>query len=181
MNLQVKKARPENSDSLQCFQGVASLYFWGTAVLSLAASVPSDSQLLNLRVLDMFLLIAFAFLLKCYGGSQAIPLSGITPTSASFDEPIFACDDPSGGCNGRTILDILWSCLATTVAYTWVLVHPNVPFKEEGEWTLHFRRVFLMFFSILAPEFVIMWAFNQWRGAVMIREAVNTAIPGPGV
>lgn len=33
-----------------------------------------------------------------------------------------------------------------------------------------------MFFSILAPEFMVMWAFKQWRGARMIREAVNDSI-----
>lgn len=30
-----------------------------------------------------------------------------------------------------------------------------------------------MFFSILAPEFMIMWAFKQWRGARMIRDTIN--------
>lgn len=62
------------------------------------------------------------------------------------------------------------------IACTWVSVHPNVPFKEEGKWTLLGRRVYLMFFSILAPELMIMWAFKQWRGAVMIKETVNDAI-----
>lgn len=123
----------------------------------------------------MFLLIAIGFILKRYG-RQAVPLPTPSPASAAFSATIFARDTPSDGCNGRTVLDILWSCLATTFACTWVSVHPNVPFRGEGEWMLRFRRVYLMFFSILAPEFMILWAFKQWRGAVMIREAVNGAL-----
>lgn len=123
----------------------------------------------------MFLLIAVSLLLKRYG-TQAAPLPVPTFTSATFKEPIFVRDNPSSGCQSRTIPDILWSCIATTFACTWVSVHPNVPFKGEGKWTFARRRIYLMFFSILAPEFMIMWAFKQWRGAVLIREAVNKAI-----
>lgn len=123
----------------------------------------------------MLLLIAVAFLLKHYG-THAVPLPASTPTSAAFESPIFTRDDTSDRCHTRTVLNILWSCLAITFACTWVSAHPNVPFKEEGKWTLLGRRVYLMFFSILAPELMIMWAFKQWRGAVMIKETVNDAI-----
>ena len=37
------------------------------------------------------------------------------------------------------------------------------------------RRIFLMMLALLAPEVMIMWAFKQWRGAVMIKEIVNKA------
>lgn len=122
----------------------------------------------------MLLLLTAAFLLKRYG-TQAAPLPAPNLTSSTFEVPNFARDSPSDGCQ-RTVLDIIWSCLATTFACTWVSVHPNVPFKGEGSGTLLKRRLFLMFFSILAPEFMIMWAFKQWRCAVKIREAVNEAI-----
>lgn len=128
----------------------------------------------------MLLFLTVAFLLKRYG-TQAVPLPALIPTSAAFEAPIFARDDPSGGCRGRTVSDIIWSCLATTFACTWVSVHPNVPFKGEGEWTLRLRRFILMLSSILMPEIMVMWAFKQWRGAVMIREAVNDAFPGSGM
>lgn len=129
----------------------------------------------------MFLLIAFTILLKRYG-THAVPLSTPTPSSSAFEVPILALrDTASDGCHSRTVLDILWSCLATTFACTWVSVHPNVPFEGEGRWTLLRRRIFLMFFSILAPEFMIMWAFKQWRGAVMISKAMNKARPGSGM
>ena len=73
--------------------------------------------------------------------------------------------------------DILWSCLATTFAVTWVSVHPNVPWLEETSWMVLKRRMFLMVLALLAPEVMIMWAFKQWRGAVMIKELVNKAKP----
>lgn len=54
--------------------------------------------------------------------SQALRHPG-RPTSRAHSSicrnivaPIFARDDPSGGCQGRTVLDILWSCLATMFA-----------------------------------------------------------------
>lgn len=122
----------------------------------------------------MIFLIAAVFLFKRYG-TQAVPLPTPISTSSTFEEPIFIRDNPSDAFHGRTVLDILWSCLATTIACTWVSVHPNVPFRGEGKWTLLRRRIFLMLFSILAPEFMILWAFKQWRGAVMIRNAVNEA------
>lgn len=125
----------------------------------------------------MLLVIAFVLMFKRYG-TNALALPQPPLSSSAFDSSVLARSDPSdGGCNGRAVLDILWSCLATTFACTWVSVHPNVPFRDEGKWTIFRRRIFLMFFSILAPEFMIMWAFKQWRGARMIREAtINKAI-----
>lgn len=75
------------------------------------------------------------------------------------------------------MLDIAWSCLATSIAVTWVSVHPNIPRLDEGRWSILRRRLFLMCFALLAPEALFMWAFKQWRGAVMIKEAVNKARP----
>lgn len=123
----------------------------------------------------MLLAIVFVFLVKRYG-TQAVPLPAPPLTSSASEAPVFNRNDSSPGCNNRTVLDILWSCLATTFACTWVSVHPNVPYKGEGRWVLLRRRLYLMCFSIFAPEFMIMWAFKQWRGAVMIKEAVNEVI-----
>lgn len=128
----------------------------------------------------MLLLFALVCLLKRYS-AQTVPISA-HPTEPSrtfpaFDTSIFPRDDStSSSSQHRTVLDIIWSCLATTFACTWISVHPNVPWKGEGKWTILRRRIYLMFFSILAPELMVMWAFKQWRGARMIRETVNKAI-----
>ena len=135
-----------------------------------------SSFAINLRTtLHMLLVIATAFLLR-RSFTEGAPLAlSACPTEL----PVHVRDDPisTDDCNNRTIWNILWSCLATTFTCTWLSVHPNVPFKNEGKWAILGRRLFLMFFSILAPEVMVMWAFKQWRGAVMIKEIVNKAKP----
>ena len=136
---------------------------------------------IRLRTIDssptMLLAFAIPLLLKHLTEAAPLPAGSDYPASTS----LFSRDDSttSDGCHARTVWNILWSCLATTFACSWVSVHPNVPFKNEGRWEILSRRVFLMFFSILAPEIMVMWSFKQWRGAVMIRELVNHAKPGP--
>lgn len=118
----------------------------------------------------MLLVFVFAFLLKKYG-TQAVPL--VTP--APLGAYILPRDDPSAGdgCR-RRLLDIVWSCLATTITCTWISVNP--PNERENFWLTLKRRTHIIFLSIFASEFMVVWAFKQWRGAVMIREAVNVSI-----
>ncbi|KAK0488399.1 hypothetical protein EDD18DRAFT_595373 [Armillaria luteobubalina] len=73
-------------------------------------------------------------------------------------------DKSSEGSKGRTTLDIVWSCLATIFACTWLAVHPNVPsryMREKGRLFLSLHRVKHMLLAIICPEVVIMWAFRQ--------------------
>ena len=65
----------------------------------------------------------------------------------------------------RSIWDILWSCLATIFACSWVSVHPNIPAPNESSWRIFLRRLELMFWAIIGPEFIISWALRQWIGA----------------
>ncbi|KDR70361.1 hypothetical protein GALMADRAFT_24345, partial [Galerina marginata CBS 339.88] len=67
--------------------------------------------------------------------------------------------------NTRSRWDIVWSCLATIFVCTWVSVHPNIPPLGESWWKKSFRRLELMFWSIIAPELMIFWATNQWTAA----------------
>lgn len=120
----------------------------------------------------MLLVLAYLFLAQHYGTS-AVPVA----PSLAYDAPLSPRDECSNDCScpGRSVWDIVWSCLATTFAVTWISVHPNVPILEESSWMLLKRRIFLMFLDLLAPEVMIMWAFKQWRGAVQIREMINRA------
>ena len=124
----------------------------------------------KIPMLAVFLIV---FLCRHYGTSAA-PIADSGPPI--YDIPTFARDGTSGANDGRTAWDILRSCAATTVALTWVSVHPNV-FLEETSLMILKRRIFLMVLTLLAPEMMIMWAFKQWRGAVMIKEIVNKAKP----
>ena len=65
----------------------------------------------------------------------------------------------------RTLWDILWSCLATIFACSWVSVHPNISGPNESSWRIVLRRLELMFWGIVAPEMIITWALRQWLGA----------------
>ncbi|KAF9564173.1 hypothetical protein CPC08DRAFT_705518 [Agrocybe pediades] len=62
----------------------------------------------------------------------------------------------------RTIIDIVWNCLATIFLCTWVSIHPNLPPPADGKIRGAWRRVVLMLWALLAPEMIIMWSFRQW-------------------
>lgn len=84
-----------------------------------------------------------------------------------------AMDTGSSSSETRTVLSILYSCLATTFACTWVSVHPNVPFFGEGEWVILGRKIHLMIMALIAPELMIMWAIKQSIGAKSIQNIIE--------
>ncbi|KAF9566529.1 hypothetical protein CPC08DRAFT_100398 [Agrocybe pediades] len=65
----------------------------------------------------------------------------------------------------RTRLEIIWSCLATILAASWVAVHPNIPSPNESKLKKTVRRIELMLWAIVTPELIIYWAIRQWYGA----------------
>ncbi|KAF8950663.1 hypothetical protein BDZ97DRAFT_1618016, partial [Flammula alnicola] len=65
----------------------------------------------------------------------------------------------------RTIWDILWSCLFTIFACSWVAVHPNMPAPGAKWWRVALTRLELMAWTIIVPELMIFWAMRQWFGA----------------
>lgn len=121
----------------------------------------------------MFVFVAFLLLLRKSSTCAAPVLS-----RAVFEEAVSELIRRDTGvtqnaCTGRSTLNILWSCLATTFACTWVSVHPNIPFFGHNKWAVRRWRVFLMFLALLAPEIMIMWAMKQLQGALTIKETVN--------
>ncbi|KAK0229400.1 hypothetical protein EDD85DRAFT_776410, partial [Armillaria nabsnona] len=72
----------------------------------------------------------------------------------------------------RTVLNILWSCLATIFASTWLAIHPNVPGKkitDKGAISLAVERAKIIGIAILAPEVVPGWAAEQFYVAWRVR------------
>ncbi|KAK0186353.1 hypothetical protein F5146DRAFT_127820 [Armillaria mellea] len=104
----------------------------------------------------------------------AVNASGAPDDSDSPDLP--ACSKEL-----RTELSIIWSCLATIFASTWLAVHPNVPgldlTKEGSVWGIFDRptimcsleRVKLMLIAVLAPEAMVGWAIRQFLVARKVR------------
>lgn len=80
----------------------------------------------------------------------------------------------------RTLQDIIWSCLVTIFACTWVAVHPNIPGPEESQWTRFRRRVSTMFYAIIAPELMTLWAMRQRHAAGRIKRMYNQKYHGNG-
>ena len=109
------------------------------------------------RTFTMFLLLTVFYVLRRV---FALPIPVIEDRSAS------SCTD-LGNC--RTIWNIVWSCLVTTFACTWVAVHPNVPRPAQNvnqSWySRPLRRVRIMLYALIGPEFVLFWAWRQWKAA----------------
>ena len=99
--------------------------------------------------------------------SHAAPLTNILQESSHGNSNSTVISTPACICpaNQRTIFDILWSCLATIFACSWVSVHPNIPAPNESSWGIFPRRLELMFWAVIAPEMIITWALRQWLGA----------------
>ncbi|KAK0229395.1 hypothetical protein EDD85DRAFT_145535 [Armillaria nabsnona] len=93
-------------------------------------------------------------------------------TRASGSQISLVGDDDVPVCTGdqRTLLSIIWSCLATIFACTWLAVHPNVPGRNittKGTISCVIERAKIIVVTILAPEVIIAWASEQfivaWR------------------
>ncbi|KAK0227519.1 hypothetical protein IW262DRAFT_1427641, partial [Armillaria fumosa] len=96
-----------------------------------------------------------------------IPLF-IARTSGSQISP--GGDDGEPVCPGdrRTLWSIVWSCLATIFACTWLAVHPNVPGRSittKGSISCAIERAKIMVIAILAPEIIVGWAAGQFSVA----------------
>ncbi|PBK85589.1 hypothetical protein ARMGADRAFT_941811, partial [Armillaria gallica] len=93
-----------------------------------------------------------------------IPLF-ITRASGSQTSP--DGDDGVPVCTGdqRTLLSIIWSCLATIFACTWIAVHPNVPGRNittKGGISCAIERAKIIAITILVPEIIVAWAAEQF-------------------
>ncbi len=74
----------------------------------------------------------------------------------------------------RTVLNIIWSCLATIFACTWLAVHPNVPLRNittKGAISCAIEQVKIMAITILAPEAIVAWAAEQFIVAWKLRHS----------
>ena len=96
--------------------------------------------------------------------SHAVPLTSLLTESRSNATVLStpACICPT---DQRTIWDILWSCLATIFACSWVSIHPNIPAPNESPRRIFLRRLELMYWAVVSPEMIITWALRQWLGA----------------
>ncbi|KAK0440047.1 uncharacterized protein EV420DRAFT_1227964, partial [Desarmillaria tabescens] len=64
----------------------------------------------------------------------------------------------------HTLSSIVWSCLATVFACTWLAVHPNVPRRNITNRAIFFaiERMKIVAIALLAPEVIVAWAAEQF-------------------
>ena len=112
---------------------------------------------------SMFLVLTLAYLLHDFQ-THAAPLASLLAESTNNATVLStsACICPA---DQRSIWDILWSCLATIFACSWVSVHPNIPGSNESRLRIILRRLELMLWAVIGPEMIIIWALRQWLTA----------------
>ncbi|KAG2367568.1 hypothetical protein BDR07DRAFT_1392963 [Suillus spraguei] len=97
-------------------------------------------------------------------------LSGLNDTCQCNHTPV-ASDTPSY--NTRTLWDILSSCGLTLFACTWTAVHPDIPYMDQRVMAITWRRLVLMVVVLIAPEFMTLWAAEQFFEAREAAEHFN--------
>ena len=122
------------------------------SLIFIASSSNCDSELPS-----MFLVLILVYFFHA-SQSQTAPLASLLAESGNstittvLSTPTCICP-----ADKRSIWDILWSCLATIFACSWVSVHPNIPAPDESSWRIFLRRLELMFWAVIGPS----WAFRQ--------------------
>ena len=111
----------------------------------------------------MLLVLTLVYLLHHGFQTHAAPFTSLL--AESTDNAVSSTTACMCAADQRTLWDILWSCLATIFACSWVSVHPNIPAPNESRLRILLRRLELMFWAVIGPEMIITWAFRQWYGA----------------
>jgi hypothetical protein len=120
----------------------------------------------------MLLVLTLVYLLHGFQTYAAPPTSLLAATLSTTSVCVCTPDQ-------RSTWDILWSSLAAIIACSWVSVHPNIPAPNEPGWKVILRRLELMFWAVVGPEMVIVWAFRQWLGARHLEKLYKGELSSP--
>jgi len=91
---------------------------------------------------------------------------------AKVDPSVTTLVEEESSSSKRTLFSIVWGCVSTTIICAWTAVHPNIA-PREGPIKRTFRRLELMFWTIVAPEILPCWAMNQLLAAITARDVYN--------
>jgi len=72
----------------------------------------------------------------------------------------------------RSLFNIVWGCISTTIICAWAAIHPNIA-PREGPLKRTLRRLELVFWAIVAPEILPCWALNQLLAAMAVKDVYN--------
>ena len=101
--------------------------------------------------------------LALIGQVHAIP---IIPTPAHNVSSLAETSHPAA-CDinhCRTLSAIIYSCLVTIFACTWLSFHPDIPNSTYTQWRIRAHHLFSVVLSFLVPELTVTKAATQcWR------------------
>lgn len=116
-----------------------------------------DFLQLQLSIDTPIMLLLFCLVHALSGNGR--PLPGL---HLEIRTPVDSCDDIN---DCRTLFDIVWGCLATIFACTWVSVHPNVPPPNQSRLALFWLRLRIMLAAVITPELIVGFAARQFFAA----------------
>jgi hypothetical protein len=73
----------------------------------------------------------------------------------------------------RTVLSLVWSCLAIIFSCTWTAIHPNIPDPKDGGCKIFFRKVGMCLMVIIVPEWMVMVATRQLIHAFALKNKLK--------
>ncbi|PBK58890.1 hypothetical protein ARMSODRAFT_983477 [Armillaria solidipes] len=114
---------------------------------------------------QIFIVVFIFLFITCTIGAQ---------TSSDNGDDVPVCIEDK-----RTLLNIIWSCLTTIFACTWLAVHPNVPSRNitaKGRMAGAIVRMKIWAFTILAPEAIVGWSIEQFIAAWKLRHGKYKSI-----
>lgn len=77
------------------------------------------------------------------------------------------------GSDVRGTADIVWSCFVTLTACIYTAIHLNVPPPHQGTWRLVRRQLRWGILALVAPEFVLYRASEQFEEARWLTKELN--------
>ncbi|PPQ99399.1 hypothetical protein CVT24_005382 [Panaeolus cyanescens] len=87
-----------------------------------------------------------------------------TPLPNVSAEPVGPMTVAESSVNKRTLWSIIYTCLTTTLACTWISMHPNI--TQNKKWfTPLLMRLALSLYALFVPEAIVFWAATQWKAA----------------
>ena len=113
----------------------------------------------------IFLILLYFFFVSGPWNTLGLPEDFRPPQTLPRNHPQSIFIREEGKFGTRSIYNILWSCLSTIFACTWLAVHPNIPASGDSQWAILRRRVTIMGYILLIPEYVLFWAGRQYYGA----------------
>lgn len=119
----------------------------------------------------MIIILALISLFRYFKHAYSLPI--FDPTDGTFPDMPSPLDS-SDPIQKRGALDILWSCLATTLSCTWAAVHPNMSFFGNNSLRDRTgRKLYLMLVALLTPELVVAWSYAQFSSARKTQRTIS--------